>query len=155
MPGAKQRRLKHIHQGHLMRADGVEKPRIRDFFPELKNLFTNWTFLFNGLGLTCSLLYGSSLVVFMAKIFRLKFGLDPVRAGYVVALLSVTGIGRKLPLDIFCNRSFVYCVLSYKHYYWKKQAFKSFRNHYKIHNCTRRRKFPISICISYSIFEML
>ena len=101
MPGAKQRRLQHIQQGHLLKADGVEKPRMRDLFPELKNLLTNWTFLFNGLGVTGLVLYSSSVGVFIPKLFRLKFGLDPVRASYIVSLLSVTGIGRKLVLNIF------------------------------------------------------
>ena len=76
---------------------------MKDLLPELKNLFKNWTFLFNGLGLTATLLYGGSVTVFVAKIFRLKFGLDPVKASYVVSLLSVTGIGCKLALDIFFN----------------------------------------------------
>ena len=101
MPGAKQRRLEHIQQGHMLKADGMEKPRIRDLLPELKNLLKNWTFLFNGLGVTGLALYGASAAVFISKIFRLKFGLDPVRASYIVSLLSVTGIGRKLALNVF------------------------------------------------------
>ena len=114
MPGAKQRRLKHIQQGHLPDTDGVERARMKDLLPELKNLFKNWTFLFNGLGLTATLLYGGSVTVFVAKIFRLKFGLDPVKASYVVSLLSVTGIGCKLALDIFFNYNSIVFSKFYK-----------------------------------------
>ena len=95
MPGAKQRRLEHIRQGHLRDADGEENPRLKDILPELKKLLTNWAFIFNALGLSAALLFGGSVALFISKIFRMKFDLDPVRSGYVISLLAVIGVGRK------------------------------------------------------------
>ena len=95
MPGAKQRRLEHIRQGHLREVDGEENPRLRDILPELKKLLTNWTFIFNTLGVSAALLFGGSVAVFISKIFQMKFDLDPVRSGHVLSLLAVVGIGRK------------------------------------------------------------
>ena len=95
MPGAKERRLEHIHQGHIRHGDATEKPRLKNILPELKNLLTNWTYLFNTIGLTFGLLYGASLTVFASKIFRLKFGLNPVKSGYVLSGLIVTGVSCK------------------------------------------------------------
>lgn len=92
MPGAKARRLKHIRQGHIKDADDAGEPRLRDILPELKKLLTNWTFLFNSVGSTVSALFSSAIFSFISKIFQLKFGLDPVLTGYVLTIVTMTGV---------------------------------------------------------------
>ena len=110
MPGAKERRLEHIHQGHIRHGDATEKPRLKNILPELKNLLTNWTYLFNTIGLTFGLLYGASLTVFASKIFRLKFGLNPVKSGYVLSGLIVTGVSCKWIINLFVNFFYTWMV---------------------------------------------
>ena len=105
MPGAKDLRAKHISQGHLKRANGVEIPRFKDILPELKHLLTNWTFLFNTLALSILMLFASPIATFFAKILRLKFGLDPMTTGYVLALISILSIARTFVYKMLFSKS--------------------------------------------------
>jgi hypothetical protein len=90
MPGARERRLRHIREGNIKPGNDVQ-PCLRKLPSELKELLKNWTFLFNTLGLTCFLFYFGAAAVFFSKILRVKFGLDAVKAGYFFAIINISG----------------------------------------------------------------
>lgn len=90
MPGARERRLRHIREGNIKPGNDVQ-PCLRKLPSELKELLNNWTFLFNTLGLTCFLFYFGAVAVFFSKILRVKFGLDAVKAGYFFAIINISG----------------------------------------------------------------
>ena len=87
LPGAKERRQEHINKGNLRKANNLKKPSLKKILPELKNLLTNWTFVFNTLGLTSTLLYFGAVAPFIPKILQMKFGLKPENTGYALALM--------------------------------------------------------------------
>ncbi|XP_028411530.1 solute carrier organic anion transporter family member 4A1-like isoform X2 [Dendronephthya gigantea] len=87
LPGAKKKREEHIKKGNIRRTKIDRKPSLRIIIPELKDLLTNWTFLFNTLGLTATLLYVGALMPFIPKILMLKFGLLPEQIGYILGSL--------------------------------------------------------------------
>ena len=80
-------REEHIKKGHIRKVKNSEKPNLRMILPELKELLTNWTFLFNSLGLAIGLIYTGALVPFYPKILQLKFGLRPDETGYYLGIL--------------------------------------------------------------------
>ena len=53
----------------------IEIPRI------LKELLTNWTFVFNCLAFNTSLMFAEGLAPFIAKILILRFGVEPTDVG--------------------------------------------------------------------------
>ena len=95
LPGARERRLQHIREGNIKPSNNVQQPSLKKIPFELKELLKNWTYLFNALALTCLLLYAGGLITFFTKILRIKFGLDGVEAGYIVAISSISGTVRK------------------------------------------------------------
>ncbi|XP_028413378.1 solute carrier organic anion transporter family member 4C1-like [Dendronephthya gigantea] len=91
MPGARERRLNHIREGNIKPSNDSKQPSLRRVPSELKDLLKNLTYVFNTLGLTCLLFYSTAIAIFFSKILRMKFGLDAVRAGYVLAIINFTG----------------------------------------------------------------
>lgn len=91
MPGARKRRLNHIREGNITPSNDSKQPSLRKIPSELKELLKNFTYVFNTLGETCLLFYAATIAVFFAKILRIKFGLDGVSAGYVLAIINFTG----------------------------------------------------------------
>ena len=95
MPGATEKRLKHIREGNIQASNNVKNPTLRKMPGELKELLKNFTFLFNMLGFTCLTFYAGPIAVFLTKIVRVKFGLDAVNAGYFVSIAVIAGSVRK------------------------------------------------------------
>ena len=94
LPGAKERREKHIREGNLNKKSDSNEARLKEILPELKSLFMNWTFLFSTLGLSVAAIFFYSFVPFLGKIVQLKFGLDPVSNGYLLStVLTPTIMG--------------------------------------------------------------
>jgi hypothetical protein len=87
LPGAKERREKHIREGNLNKKSDSSEARLKEILPELKSLFMNWTFLFSTLGLSVAVIFFYSFVPFLGKIIQLKFGLDPVSNGYLLSIV--------------------------------------------------------------------
>ena len=77
-------RKEHIKKGNIRKAQKTEKPTLKTLLPDLKDVLTNWTFLFNTLGLTATLFYVGALVPFIPKVLLLKFGVTPEKVGYVL-----------------------------------------------------------------------
>ena len=92
LPGAKERREKLIRKGTLDTKRKIEEVKLKEILPELKSLLSNWTFLFNSLGLSGTFIYSASLVPFLGKILQLKFGLDPVSNGYLLSAIMTPTI---------------------------------------------------------------
>ena len=80
-------REEHIKKGHIRKVKNSEKPSLRKILPELKELLTNWTFLFNSLGVGIIFIYAGALLSFYPKILQLKFGLRPDETGYYLGVL--------------------------------------------------------------------
>ena len=95
LPGAKEMREEHIKKGNIRKKKNSSKPTLKQLLPELKDILTNWTFLFNTLGLTATLLYVGALVPFYPKILLLKFGLTPEMIGYVMGALMTPSMASK------------------------------------------------------------
>jgi hypothetical protein len=94
LPGAKERREKHIREGNLNKNTNSKEARLKEILPELKSLLMNWTLLFNTLGISVGLIFVYSFVPFLGKIVHLKFGLDPVTNGYLLsAVMAPTMMG--------------------------------------------------------------
>ena len=95
LPGAKERREKHIREGNLQKKSSRKEPRLREIIPEIKTLISNKTFLFNSLGVSVSFTFTSALVPFLGKLLHLKFELDPVKNGYLIsAVLTPTAVSK-------------------------------------------------------------
>ncbi|XP_028413377.1 solute carrier organic anion transporter family member 4C1-like [Dendronephthya gigantea] len=92
MPGARERRQNHIREGNIKPSNDSKQPSLRKIPSELKALLKNSTYVFNTLGLTCLLFYAATIGTFFSKILRVKFGLDGVSVGYVLATISFTGV---------------------------------------------------------------
>ena len=95
MPGARERRQKHVQKGHIKASTNAQEPSLKKIPFELKELLRNSTYFFNVLGMTCLLFYVGALLPFYPKILRMKFGVSGVQAGYTVAVTSVSGTLRK------------------------------------------------------------
>ncbi|CAB4000586.1 solute carrier organic anion transporter family member 4A1-like, partial [Paramuricea clavata] len=122
LPGAKERREKHIREGNLNKKSDSNEARLKEIFPGLKSLLMNWTLLFNTIGLSVEVIFIYSFVPFLGKIVQLKFGLDPVSNGYVLsAVMAPTMMAgvilgalvvRQFPIKSVCKRSAFYVVVS-------------------------------------------
>lgn len=96
LPGARETRDEQIKEGNIRKSKNTAKPSLKMILPELRNLLTNWTFLFNSLGLTATLLYAGGLIPFYPKILQLKFGLLPENTGYLLgAILTPSMAGKE------------------------------------------------------------
>ncbi|XP_046848352.1 LOW QUALITY PROTEIN: solute carrier organic anion transporter family member 4A1-like [Xenia sp. Carnegie-2017] len=84
LPGSREVRKEEIEKGNLRPAKSAIKPTMKKLLPELKDLLTNWTFIFNTLGLTSTLLFIGALIPFYPKILIVKFGVLPEKVGYVL-----------------------------------------------------------------------
>ena len=91
MPGARERRQKHVRAGNIKPSNDVQRPSLRNIPSELKELLANLTYLFNMLGMTSLLFFVGAIVTFYAKILRIKFGVSSVQSGYIVAITSISG----------------------------------------------------------------
>ena len=96
LPGAKETRQKHIEEGNIKKANSLQKPSLKRLLPELKSLLTNWTFLFNTLGITTTVLFFGSLAPFLPKVLQLKFGLKPEETGYVLGAMLIPTMSSRL-----------------------------------------------------------
>lgn len=96
LPGARRTREEHIEKGNIMRSKSSDKPTLKNILPELKDLLKNWTFLFNTLGLTATLLYVGALLPFLPKILSLKFGVLPENIGYILGSLMTPSMAGKM-----------------------------------------------------------
>ncbi|XP_028397690.1 solute carrier organic anion transporter family member 4A1-like [Dendronephthya gigantea] len=85
LPGAKERREKHIREGNLRKENRRKEANLKGIIPELKSLILNWTFLFNSLGVSVGFTFMGGLVPFLGKILQLKFDLDSVSSGYLIS----------------------------------------------------------------------
>lgn len=95
LPGAKERRQKHIREGNVRKANDSKKAKLKEIFPQLKHLLTNWTFLFNALGVTASIFLTGSLIPFLTKIIQVKFGLNPAETGYLLSAIVTPALAGK------------------------------------------------------------
>ncbi|XP_028408691.1 solute carrier organic anion transporter family member 4A1-like [Dendronephthya gigantea] len=122
LPGAKERREKHIREGNLRRKSSRNKARFKEIIPEMKSLILNWTFTFNSFGLSVSFTFIGALVPFLGKILQLKFDLDPVSNGFLIsAILTPTTVAgvllgsfvvRKFSVKSVCKKSALYTAVS-------------------------------------------
>ena len=55
----------------------------------LKDLLTNWTFVFNCMAINCVLMYSNGLSPFYAKVIMLHYGVEPEKIGNAMALAAV------------------------------------------------------------------
>jgi hypothetical protein len=94
-PGSREMREEHIKKGNIRKVKNSVKPTLKMILPELKDLLTNWTFLFNTLGLTATLLYVGGLISFYPKILFLKFGILPQKIGYVLGAVMTPSMAGK------------------------------------------------------------
>ena len=86
-------REEQIKRGNIRRATKTGKPTLKMILPELKDLLTNWTFLFSTLGLSAIILYAGALVPFYAKVLLLKFGVTAEKVGYVLGAALTPAMG--------------------------------------------------------------
>jgi hypothetical protein len=94
LPRTEEHREKHIRNRKINKKSEKKEAKVKEILPEMKSILSNWTFLFNSLGLSVLLVFVGALIPFMGKIVQLKFGLDPVKNGYVLsAVLSLPVIG--------------------------------------------------------------
>ncbi len=106
LPGAKERREKTIREGHLNKKSERKEAKLKEILPELKSLLLNWTLLFNSLGISVVLIFVGAFIPFLGKIVQLKFGLDPVRNGYLLSAVMTPTI---------MSRYTIYCRYLYIH----------------------------------------
>ena len=92
LPGAKERREKHIQEGNLKMKSGREKANLKDILPQLKYLISNKVFLFNSLGLAVALTFTAGLVPFLGKLLEIKFGVDIVKNGYLLSSILLPAV---------------------------------------------------------------
>ena len=102
LPGAKERRQKHIREGHLQGNNASTEAKFKEILCELKTILCNLTFLFNSLGVAVSFTFIGALVPFLGKILQLKFDLDPVKNGYILSAIMTPTIVGKLKGDYSC-----------------------------------------------------
>ena len=95
LPGAREMREEQIKNGNIRRATKTGKPTLKMILPELKDLLTNWTFLFSTLGLSAIILYSSVLLPFYPKILLSKFGVTAEKVGYVLGAVLTPSLGGK------------------------------------------------------------
>lgn len=62
------------------------KEKLRDLWCALKEILTNWTFVFNCLGLNCNLLIAEGLAPFIAKILILQYGVSLAAIGNTLTI---------------------------------------------------------------------
>ena len=94
-PGSREMREEHIKKGNIRKVKNSVKPTLKMILPELKDLLTNWTFLFNTLGMTATMLYVGGLISFYPKILFLKFGILPQKIGYVLGAVMTPSMAGK------------------------------------------------------------
>ena len=93
LPGAREMREKQIKKGNIRRASKTGKPTLKMILPELKDLLTNWTFLFNALAVTAIVLFFGSILPFYPKVLLLKFGVTSEKIGYVLGATLSPAMG--------------------------------------------------------------
>ena len=87
LPGAKELREEQIKKGNIRKVKNSGKPTLKQILPELKDMLTNGTFMFNTLGVTAAVFYFGAVVPFYPKILLLKFRLLPEKIGYILGTL--------------------------------------------------------------------
>ena len=88
-------REEQIKRGNIRRATKTGKPTLKMILPELKDLLTNWTFLFSTLGLSAIILYAGAILPFYPKVLLLKFGVTAEKVGYVLGAALTPSMGGK------------------------------------------------------------
>jgi hypothetical protein len=89
LPGAKEMREEQIKKGNIRKVKNSEKPTLKRILPELRDLLTNGTFMFNTLGVTATVFYFGAVIPFYPKILSLKFRLLSEKIGYILGTLLV------------------------------------------------------------------
>ncbi|XP_028408706.1 solute carrier organic anion transporter family member 4A1-like [Dendronephthya gigantea] len=122
LPGARERRERHIREGNLQKKGGKKEAKFKELIPELKSLILNRTFLFNSFGLCFAATFVTALTPFLGKIMQLKFDLDPVTNGYLISAIltptTVVGvligsfIARQFSVKSVCKKSALYTAIS-------------------------------------------
>ena len=87
MPGAREMRQEQVNKGNVRKENNLKRPSMNKLLPELKNLLMNWTYFFNTISRTLSMLFVGALLPFLPKLFMLKFGLKPEETGYALAVV--------------------------------------------------------------------
>ncbi|XP_046852310.1 solute carrier organic anion transporter family member 4C1-like [Xenia sp. Carnegie-2017] len=121
LPGAKKRKLENKREGFLNATKNMNIPSLKSLPSDLKELLKNRTFVFNTLGITCFAFYTGSIMVFMSKFLRVKFGLDPAKSGYYLSFVSISSalvgnfvgsyIVRKFSLKTSCKNAAATCLI--------------------------------------------
>ena len=88
-------REEHIKKGNIRKAQKTEKPTLKTLLPDLKDILTNWTFLFNTLGMTATVFFMGALGPFLPKVLLLKFGVTSEQVGYVIGATITPAMGSK------------------------------------------------------------
>ena len=64
------------------------KEKLSDLWCALKEVMTNWTFVFNSLGVNATLMYAEGLAPFIAKILILQYGVEPQKVGNALTIAA-------------------------------------------------------------------
>ena len=86
-------REEHIKKGNIRKAQKTETPTLKTLLPDLKDILTNWTFLFTSLGLSSTLFYVGAHGPFYPKILLMKFGVTSEKIGYVLGAMFTPAMG--------------------------------------------------------------
>ncbi len=95
LPGARKMREEHIKKGNIRKVKNSGRPTLKTILPELRDMLTNWTFLFNALGVTATVFYFGALIPFYPKILMLKFGVLQEKIGYVLGSMMTPSMAGK------------------------------------------------------------
>ena len=80
---------KYRPEKELQAVDNMSaKEKLGELWSALKEVLTNWTFVFNSLGVNATLMYAEGLAPFIAKILILQYGVEPQKVGNALTIAA-------------------------------------------------------------------
>ena len=114
LPGAREMREEQIKNGNIRKATKAGKPTLKMLLPELKDILTNWTFLFNTLAQVTVMWYYGAMLPFYPKILLLKFGVTSEQIGYVLGAALTPSMGGKCSHRVTLVSTYMTSIIAIK-----------------------------------------
>ena len=96
---------KHVPSAKNLKED--LKYKFSEFPAILKDLLTNWSFLFNCMAVNCTLMYIEGLSPFIAKVLILQYG---VKAEKVGSALTISALPPMISMSICLHMKMCMCM---------------------------------------------
>ena len=89
------------------------KDKFHEFLAILKDLLTNWSFVFNCMAVNTSLMYSEGIAPFIAKVLILQYGVQPEKVGNA---LTLSALPTMISMSLFILAVAVVVLLCYYYY---------------------------------------